>query len=211
VAGVGMDGTYGDEDELMEQAKDIIMTAGRASTSLLQRRLSIGYGRAAKILDMLEESGFVGPSNGSKPREVLVSKDEYESNIGISAMPVHHRQESQAPGSYLGEDEGDDGTLQFTDSKETDNKAESVKEEKSLEEPEEEDEKKPEKKSLEKDVPDFLTDDDGPEDEIATEDEIIKNAKEDSEEDLKENSSKNSKDKKPHHLDDDDDDMFFAR
>jgi S-DNA-T family DNA segregation ATPase FtsK/SpoIIIE len=47
-----MDGTYGDEDELMEQAKEIIIAAGRASTSLLQRRLSIGYGRAAKILDM---------------------------------------------------------------------------------------------------------------------------------------------------------------
>lgn len=111
-AGVGLDGTHGDEDELFEEAKDIIIKAGKASTSMLQRRLSIGYGRAAKILDMLEEAGVIGPSNGAKPREVLISADQYEAmnnGGGISAMPVHNRAETSAPGNYLNEEEDEDG------------------------------------------------------------------------------------------------------
>ncbi|MFZ4648284.1 MAG: DNA translocase FtsK 4TM domain-containing protein [Patescibacteria group bacterium] len=116
VAGVGMDGSYGDEDDLMEEAKEIVIKAGKASTSLLQRRLSIGYGRAAKILDMMEENGMIGPSNGSKPREILVSKDDYEAGIPVS--PVHSRVNSVAPEHYLGDDEGDDGVLDFGHSSE---------------------------------------------------------------------------------------------
>jgi len=111
VAGVGMDGSYGDEDDLMEEAKEIVIKAGKASTSLLQRRLSIGYGRAAKILDMMEEAGMIGPSNGSKPREILISKDDYEAGIPVS--PVHSRVNSVAPDHYLGGEEGDDGVLDF--------------------------------------------------------------------------------------------------
>lgn len=64
----------GDEDEdeeMMEEAKRIIISANRASTSLLQRRLKIGYSRAARIIDILEERGFVGPADGSKPREII--------------------------------------------------------------------------------------------------------------------------------------------
>ena len=123
-AGVGLDGTHGDEDELFEAAKDIIIKAGRASTSLLQRRLSIGYGRAAKILDMLEENGIIGPPNGAKPREVLLSRDQYEAMGGVSAMPVHKRAEAAAPEAYLGEEEadeeeeGNDDTLVFNGDKE---------------------------------------------------------------------------------------------
>ena len=114
-AGVGLDGNHGDEDELFEAAKEIIVKAGKASTSMLQRRLSIGYGRAAKILDMLEESEVIGPSNGSKPREVLISREQYEAMDGaVSAMPVHNRAEANAPDSFLGSDEeGDDGVLAF--------------------------------------------------------------------------------------------------
>lgn len=118
-AGVGLDGTYGDEDELFEEAKAIIVKAGKASTSMLQRRLSIGYGRAAKILDMLEESGVIGPSNGAKPREVLISVEQYESSGGVSALPVHNRSAAAAPDSYLGGDEGDDGTLVFSPDKDS--------------------------------------------------------------------------------------------
>ncbi|MFH1029993.1 MAG: DNA translocase FtsK 4TM domain-containing protein [bacterium] len=64
----------GDEDEdeeLLEEAKSIVNSAGRASTSLLQRRLKIGYSRAARLIDIMEEQGIVGPAEGSKPREVI--------------------------------------------------------------------------------------------------------------------------------------------
>jgi len=61
------------EDELYEEAKDTIMRAGKASASLLQRRLRVGYARAARLLDILEEDGVIGPADGSKPREILMS------------------------------------------------------------------------------------------------------------------------------------------
>lgn len=64
------------EDELFDDAKSIVIETGRASTSYLQRRLGIGYNRAAKLMDILEEKGIIGPANGSKPRDVLVKKDE---------------------------------------------------------------------------------------------------------------------------------------
>ena len=64
-----------EHDNLYSEAKELIMTVGRASSSLLQRRLSIGYNRAARIMDELEKEGVVGPARGSKPREVLIRKD----------------------------------------------------------------------------------------------------------------------------------------
>ena len=67
----------GDDDDKLRAALEIIYDTGRASTSLLQRKLSIGYGRAAKILDALEEQGFIGPQEGSKPRTILISRQEY--------------------------------------------------------------------------------------------------------------------------------------
>ncbi|MDD5032735.1 MAG: DNA translocase FtsK [Candidatus Pacebacteria bacterium] len=60
-----------EEDELYEQAREIIIQSKRASTSLLQRRLRVGYSRAARLLDMMEERGVVGPPDGSRPREIL--------------------------------------------------------------------------------------------------------------------------------------------
>ncbi|MEK7535624.1 MAG: DNA translocase FtsK 4TM domain-containing protein [Patescibacteria group bacterium] len=60
-----------DDDELYEQAREIVRSAGRASSSLLQRKLKVGYARAARLLDMLEERGVVGPGSGAKPREVF--------------------------------------------------------------------------------------------------------------------------------------------
>lgn len=102
-SGIGLDGIKGDEDELMNEAKEIIIAAGKASTSLLQRRLRIGYSRAASILDMLEEAGIIGPSNGSKPREILISREQYENSLAtpFASMPVHNRLESKAPDNYL--------------------------------------------------------------------------------------------------------------
>ncbi|MFZ6015685.1 MAG: DNA translocase FtsK 4TM domain-containing protein [Patescibacteria group bacterium] len=60
-----------DSDPLIEDAKEEIIRAGKASASLLQRRLRIGYARAARLLDLLEEEGFIGPADGAKPREIL--------------------------------------------------------------------------------------------------------------------------------------------
>ena len=53
-----------------------------ASTSLLQRKFGVGYGRAARIIDQLENAGVLGPKNGSKPREVLVGLDDLEDRFG---------------------------------------------------------------------------------------------------------------------------------
>lgn len=63
------------DDELFESARELVIEAGKASASLLQRRLRVGYARAARLLDMLEERGVVGPGDGAKPREVLVDKN----------------------------------------------------------------------------------------------------------------------------------------
>lgn len=69
-----------EEDELYSDAYDVVVQAEKASASLLQRRLRIGYARAARLLDILEEKGVVGPVNGAKPREVFVKakKENYE-------------------------------------------------------------------------------------------------------------------------------------
>ena len=60
------------DDEIYNDVVEFVITSGKASSSLLQRRFKIGYNRAARIIDLLEESGIIGPQNGSKPREVLV-------------------------------------------------------------------------------------------------------------------------------------------
>ena len=64
-------------DELFDDAVRLVFEFGKASTSLLQRRLRIGYGRAAALIDMMERDGLVGPADGSKPREILKSPDFY--------------------------------------------------------------------------------------------------------------------------------------
>lgn len=67
-----------EDDELLDKAKEVIWQANRASASLLQRRLRIGYARAARLLDLLEEEGIIGPGDGAKPREILVRPTEIE-------------------------------------------------------------------------------------------------------------------------------------
>jgi S-DNA-T family DNA segregation ATPase FtsK/SpoIIIE len=64
-------------DELYEEARRIVIEMGKASTSVLQRRLRIGYGRAASLLDAMERDGLIGPPDGTKPRELLVNRDDY--------------------------------------------------------------------------------------------------------------------------------------
>lgn len=71
-------GSSEEADELLPEAIKIVVETGQASISLLQRRLRIGYNRAARIIDGLEERGIIGGYEGSKPRQVLISKEEYE-------------------------------------------------------------------------------------------------------------------------------------
>src|SRR3989338_3022788 len=65
----------GDDDELFDEAVKIVSEAGKASASLLQRRLRIGYARAARLLDIMESKGLIGPGEGAKPRDVFITKD----------------------------------------------------------------------------------------------------------------------------------------
>ena len=124
-SGFGFDsggGGSGDDDELLEEAKQTIIQMGRASTSLLQRRLRIGYGRAASILDALEDAGIIGPPNGSKPREVLVSTEDYE-EMPISGLPLHKKDEETE------DDEEEDDILDLTEGTEDEEEEEEEEEE----------------------------------------------------------------------------------
>ncbi len=160
IGGAGLDdneGGEGDYDDLFEEAKEIVVNMGKASASLLQRRLSIGYARAARIMDELEEAGVIGPANGAKPRDILITKEQYAAmaTTGVSGVAVHDRDEAEAPDNYLGEEsdtptvfsfdneedsehEDIDKETEDEDDGESDNKEQEEK--MSEEEPEEEDE-----------------------------------------------------------------------
>lgn len=71
--GVVFGSSDGNDDALLQDAAEVVIAEGRASTSLLQRRLKVGYSRAARIIDLLEEQGVIGPGQGAKPRDILVS------------------------------------------------------------------------------------------------------------------------------------------
>jgi len=77
------DDEMGDDDEMYEEARACVIEAGKASTSYLQRKLKLGYARAARLMDVLEERGVIGPGDGAKPREVLekITRDENGGNI----------------------------------------------------------------------------------------------------------------------------------
>jgi S-DNA-T family DNA segregation ATPase FtsK/SpoIIIE len=78
-SGTSMDSGMEEDDPLLWEAADIVVTSGMGSTSLLQRRLKVGYARAGRIMDMLEMKGIVGAPDGSRPREVLADIEELES------------------------------------------------------------------------------------------------------------------------------------
>ncbi|MCI9551168.1 MAG: DNA translocase FtsK [Oscillospiraceae bacterium] len=88
----GSDPAGGDDyDELLPAAIDVVLEVGQASVSMLQRRLKLGYGRAARLVDQMEEKGVVGPFEGSKPRQLLITKEQwaemqYKQNM-VAAVP----------------------------------------------------------------------------------------------------------------------------
>ena len=67
-----------DEDDLLSEAIEFVVESGQGSASMLQRKFKIGFNRAARLIDSMEERGIVGPSEGTKPRKVLITKEELE-------------------------------------------------------------------------------------------------------------------------------------
>ena len=76
-------------DEMLPAAVDVILETGQASVSMLQRRLKLGYARAARIVDEMEERGIVGPFQGSKPRSILITKEQWEAQKGGQSAQMH--------------------------------------------------------------------------------------------------------------------------
>lgn len=71
-----------EKDEVYEEAVRVILESGQASVSMLQRRLGLGYTRAARLIDMMEDEGIVGPYQGSKPRDILTNLEQYQAKAG---------------------------------------------------------------------------------------------------------------------------------
>jgi len=93
-----------DYDELLPQAVDVIFETKQASVSMLQRRLKLGYARAARIVDQMEEIGVVGPFEGSKPRQVLITKEQWDemrtqNGIGPRTEQVSFAEYEDSPSS----------------------------------------------------------------------------------------------------------------
>ena len=95
-SGKGKGGAYpagegpGEEkDELFDAGVDVVLDLGQASASMLQRRLKLGYARAARLLDQMEQQGIVGPSEGAKPRQILITKEQWaQMQAGGGDAPV---------------------------------------------------------------------------------------------------------------------------
>ncbi len=86
------------DDDLFESAVRLVVSGGSASTSMLQRRFKIGYTRAARLVDLMEQRGIVGQLDGAKPREILISRDEVESMFGgtpSSIIPLSDTDEGE--------------------------------------------------------------------------------------------------------------------
>lgn len=86
-----------DGDEMTPAAVEVILETGQASVSMLQRRLKLGYARAARIMDEMEEKGIVGPFEGSKPRQLLITREQWERMKGGSADEFNQAVEDEIP------------------------------------------------------------------------------------------------------------------
>lgn len=168
----GADGSGGGgsdaDDPLLDQAKEVILQAQKASASLLQRRLRVGYARAARLLDILEEMGFIGPADGAKPREILYdpeldeaeevnSDDEYEHEDG-------DEDEDDSYDSVEEEEEIDDGAYNEDESEDDEEESEEEDDEVEYEDADEDEEES------EEDSNEFPGDEDDDELEVEYED-----------------------------------------
>lgn len=121
-----------DDDELIPKAKEIVVNSQKASASLLQRRLRIGYARAARILDIMEEQGFIGPANGAKPREILIDQEQYEAGLSNSTDDIVDDYEEERFTNDVpeedDEDTDDDDDVEVDDDDESDSEPEETDE-----------------------------------------------------------------------------------
>ena len=78
------------DDDLYDEAIQVVLNSGQASASLLQRRLRVGYARAARLLDMMEQEGVIGPANGAKPRDILIDRAEIPGGVDNNQYPKEY-------------------------------------------------------------------------------------------------------------------------
>lgn len=105
------DGDAEQLDVLFDKAVDIVLETGTASTSFLQRKLSVGYARGAKIIDQLEEKGIIGPANGSKGREILINRQQWLEMQAYSSNRVPFTSENTEQMSFDEDEIEDDGVV----------------------------------------------------------------------------------------------------
>lgn len=105
------DGDAEQLDVLFDKAVDIVLETGTASTSFLQRKLSVGYARGAKIIDQLEEKGIIGPANGSKGREILINRQQWLEMQAYSSNKVPFTSENTEQMSFDEDEIEDDGVV----------------------------------------------------------------------------------------------------
>lgn len=88
--GMLQDNDSEDDDDLYEDAKQAVIEAGKASTSYLQRKLRVGYSRAARLVDLLEEKGVIGPADGAKPRQILIGGNDNNDSDDLDSEEGRH-------------------------------------------------------------------------------------------------------------------------